>query len=94
MTKEEKFSKLQDLFAQRAAIDTAIMDIINGKEILAETSIKAPKQRKKWTRNGNKEKRYYCLDCKEVFNSATPKLDAICPNCNSVHVDYAQRHNR
>lgn len=94
MTREEKFSKLAELFNQRAAIDVAITNVIDGKEVGGETNIKAPKQRKKWTRQSNREKRFYCLDCKHVFSSTSTKLDAVCPECNSVHIAYAAAYNK
>ncbi len=99
MSSEEIIQKLAELFKQKEAIDNAIVDLINSKKLKGERKIAVIKERKKWTRRGrkpndNREKRYYCLDCKEVFNSTASKIDATCPNCNSIHIDYAQRHNR
>lgn len=44
--------------------------------------------------NAGREKRYYCLDCKQVFFSKSTKLDAVCPECNSVHIGYAVTYNK
>ncbi|MHB8089963.1 MAG: hypothetical protein ACYDH2_17135 [Anaerolineaceae bacterium] len=49
---------------------------------------------KKMKAGKDDEKRYYCVDCKNVFLSKASKLDAICPKCGSIHIGYASQHNR
>lgn len=39
-------------------------------------------------------KRYFCLDCKDTFISEARKIDAVCPACSSVHVDYASVYKK
>lgn len=104
MTREEKILKLQTLFKQKEEIDNAILAVIDDKET---NSAKRGYQKKsafaglvksnKVIRRGSKadrENRYYCLDCKHVFASKATKLDAVCPECNSVHIVYASNYKK
>jgi DNA-directed RNA polymerase subunit RPC12/RpoP len=37
------------------------------------------------------KKRYYCRECKNVFESTDKFIDVVCPNCDSGRIDYATR---
>ena len=75
------------------------------KLLKAENNIdvKPEKVKRKWTRTGKtnspglsdyRPKKMYCKDCKAVFETTSPALDATCNYCGSAHVDYATRYGK
>lgn len=100
MTLDETIKQLKELFQKRNEIDEQIGLIISQHSTSEKDKIRKrikyqPKKDKniKYPDPGAK-RRYYCRDCKVVFESEIKKLDAICPECNSVHVDYASLHRK
>lgn len=43
------------------------------------------------SKQANGKKRYYCRECKNVFESTDKFIDVVCPNCDSGRIDYATR---
>jgi DNA-directed RNA polymerase subunit RPC12/RpoP len=108
MTIEEKIARLSQLFTQRADIDREIETLlgnapeVKSKKLIAKSplkpkTVKQPANQslvKKPRPKPGDPKRYYCRDCKKVFESTDRLIDVVCPACDSARIDYAVRYNK